>query len=70
MKDRRGDRRDTKISKKQKLVLSADESLESKFGFDVFTEGEKRLRWLLTFTTVQFCCPNFTPYTLLSVLIK
>ncbi|KAK1431332.1 hypothetical protein QVD17_07789 [Tagetes erecta] len=54
MKDdnrRRGDRRDTRISKKQKLILSADEKLESKFGFDVFTEGEKRLGWLLTFTS-------------------
>lgn len=57
MKDdnrRRGDRRDTKISKKQKLILSADEKLESKFGFDVFTEGGKRLGWLLTFTSVSF----------------
>lgn len=56
MKDdnrRRGDRRDTRISKKQKLILSADEKLESKFGFDVFTEGEKRLGWLLTFTSVS-----------------
>ncbi|KAI3706102.1 hypothetical protein L1987_76358 [Smallanthus sonchifolius] len=54
MKDdnrRRGDFRDTKISKKQKLILSADEKLDSKFGFDVFTEGEKRLGWLLTFTS-------------------
>ncbi|KAJ0576989.1 putative DNA-directed DNA polymerase [Helianthus annuus] len=48
---RGGDRRDTKISKKQKLILSADEKLESKFGFDVFTEGDKRLGWLLTFTS-------------------
>ncbi|KAI3783594.1 hypothetical protein L1987_42678 [Smallanthus sonchifolius] len=54
MKDdnrRRGGFRDAKISKKQKLILSADEKLESKFGFDVFTEGEKRLGWLLTFTS-------------------
>ncbi|MFS7937449.1 putative DNA-directed DNA polymerase [Helianthus anomalus] len=68
MKDdnrRRGDRRDTKISKKQKLILSADEKLESKFGFDVFTEGDKRLGWLLTFTSVSFYTsvvlkPNFS----------
>ncbi|XP_020701921.2 DNA polymerase epsilon catalytic subunit A isoform X1 [Dendrobium catenatum] len=33
---------------KQKLRLSAEEVLESKFGFDLFTEGEKRLGWLLT----------------------
>ncbi|KAJ0533134.1 putative DNA-directed DNA polymerase [Helianthus annuus] len=43
---RRGDRN---ISKKRKFI---DENLESKFGFDdAFTEGEKRLGWLLTFTT-------------------
>ncbi|PWA95928.1 DNA polymerase epsilon catalytic subunit [Artemisia annua] len=48
---RRTDRRDTRISKKQKLILSAEEKLESKLGFDVFTEGDKRLGWLLTFST-------------------
>ncbi|KAK9075077.1 hypothetical protein SSX86_003396 [Deinandra increscens subsp. villosa] len=64
MKDdnrRRVDRSGTKISKKQKLILSADEKLESKFGFDVFNEGEKRLGWLLTFTTAynaNVICPN------------
>ncbi|KAL0460774.1 UNVERIFIED_CONTAM: DNA polymerase epsilon catalytic subunit A [Sesamum latifolium] len=49
--NRRRDRRDTRISKKQKLILNAEEQLESKLGFDVFTEGEKRLGWLLTFAS-------------------
>ncbi|KAL9143406.1 hypothetical protein ABFS82_14G234200 [Erythranthe guttata] len=44
----RRDRRDTRISKKQKLILSAEEQLESKLGFNLFTEGDKRLGWLLT----------------------
>nr|XP_043613660.1 DNA polymerase epsilon catalytic subunit A-like [Erigeron canadensis] len=48
---RRTDRRDTRISKKQKLILSAEEKLESKLGFDLFTEGDKRLGWLLTFSS-------------------
>ncbi|KAJ8568462.1 hypothetical protein K7X08_027995 [Anisodus acutangulus] len=45
---RRWNRRDTRISKKQKLILNSEEQLESKLGFDVFTEGDKRLGWLLT----------------------
>ncbi|CAN4107239.1 unnamed protein product [Withania somnifera] len=45
---RRRDRRDTRFSKKQKLILNSEEQLESKLGFDVFTEGDKRLGWLLT----------------------
>ncbi|GER25550.1 DNA polymerase [Striga asiatica] len=48
---RRRDRRDTRISKKQKLILNAEEQLESKLGFDLFTEGDKRLGWLLTFAS-------------------
>lgn len=51
---RRGfDRKDSKISKKQKLILSAEEKLESKLGYDLFSEGEKRLGWLLTFSSVS-----------------
>lgn len=51
---RRGfDRKDSKISKKQKLILSAEEKLESKLGYDLFTEGDKRLGWLLTFSSVS-----------------
>ncbi|XP_009629449.1 DNA polymerase epsilon catalytic subunit A [Nicotiana tomentosiformis] len=47
--NRRQDWRDTtRISKKQKLILNSEEQLESKLGFDVFTEGDKRLGWLLT----------------------
>ncbi|CAI9105576.1 OLC1v1004524C1 [Oldenlandia corymbosa var. corymbosa] len=46
--NRRRDRRDTRISKKQKLILNAEEQLESKLGYDLFTEGDKRLGWLLT----------------------
>ncbi|KAL3628020.1 DNA polymerase epsilon catalytic subunit A [Castilleja foliolosa] len=48
---RRRDRRDTRISKKQKLILNAEEQLESKLGFNLFTEGDKRLGWLLTFAS-------------------
>lgn len=36
---------------KHKFIRTAEEELESKFGFDLFTEGEKRLGWLLTFTS-------------------
>ncbi|KAK1323653.1 DNA polymerase epsilon catalytic subunit A [Acorus calamus] len=35
--------------KQQKLIRTAGEELESKLGFDLFTEGDKRLGWLLTF---------------------
>ncbi|XP_049379283.1 DNA polymerase epsilon catalytic subunit A-like isoform X1 [Solanum stenotomum] len=45
---RRWDRRDSRFSKKQKLILNSEEQLESKLGFDAFTEGDKRLGWLLT----------------------
>ncbi|XP_060169809.1 DNA polymerase epsilon catalytic subunit A-like isoform X1 [Lycium barbarum] len=49
---RRWDRRDnTRISKKQKLILNSEEQLESKLGFDIFTEGDKRLGWLLTLSS-------------------
>ncbi|XP_073270441.1 DNA polymerase epsilon catalytic subunit A-like [Primulina huaijiensis] len=48
---RRRDRKDTRISKKQKLILNAEEQLESKLGFNLFTEGDKRLGWLLTFAS-------------------
>lgn len=45
--------RDSRISKKQKLILNAEEQLESKLGFDLFTEGDKRLGWLLTLASVS-----------------
>lgn len=50
---RRRDRRDPRSSKKQKLIRSAEEELESKFGFDLFSEGDKRLGWLLTSSPVS-----------------
>ncbi|XP_057456006.1 DNA polymerase epsilon catalytic subunit A-like [Lotus japonicus] len=48
---RRWDRRDAGNSKKQKLIRNAEEELEAKLGFDVFSEGKKRLGWLLTFAS-------------------
>lgn len=53
-------RRDSRISKKQKLILTAEEKLESKLGYDLFTEGDKRLGWLLTFASVS----HFSLFTL------
>lgn len=50
---RRRDRRDPRSFKKQKLIRSAEEELESKFGFDLFSEGDKRLGWLLTSSPVS-----------------
>ncbi|CAI0398250.1 unnamed protein product [Linum tenue] len=38
-----------RTQKKQKLLRTAEEELEAKLGFDLFTEGDKRLGWLLTF---------------------
>ncbi|KAJ6368933.1 hypothetical protein OIU78_001327 [Salix suchowensis] len=49
---RRWDNKDSRrSSKKQKLMRNAEEELESKFGFDLFTEGDKRLGWLLTLSS-------------------
>ncbi|XP_061359270.1 DNA polymerase epsilon catalytic subunit A-like [Gastrolobium bilobum] len=48
---RRRDWKGTRISKKQKLIRNAEEELEAKLGFDNFSEGEKRLGWLLTFAS-------------------
>ncbi|GAV76364.1 LOW QUALITY PROTEIN: DNA_pol_B domain-containing protein/DNA_pol_B_exo1 domain-containing protein/DUF1744 domain-containing protein [Cephalotus follicularis] len=48
---RKRELREPWISKKQKLILTAEEELESKFGFDLFSEGDKRLGWLLTFAS-------------------
>ena len=50
---RKWDRRDLRNSKKQKLIRTAEEELETKLGFDLFSEGEKRLGWLLTFASVS-----------------
>ncbi|XP_027348237.1 DNA polymerase epsilon catalytic subunit A-like [Abrus precatorius] len=51
---RRRDLRDTRNSKKRKLIRNAEEELEAKLGFDLFTEGEKRLGWLLTFSSSSY----------------
>ncbi|RZB74984.1 DNA polymerase epsilon catalytic subunit A-like [Glycine soja] len=48
---RRRDRRDNRASKKRKLNRTPEEELEAKLGFDLFSEGEKRLGWLLTFAS-------------------
>ncbi|XP_042956181.1 DNA polymerase epsilon catalytic subunit A-like [Carya illinoinensis] len=48
---RRRDRQNPRSSKKLKLIRNAEEDLESKLGFDLFSEGEKRLGWLLTFAS-------------------
>ena len=66
---RRRDRRDnTRRSKKQKLIRNAEEELEAKLGFDLFSEGEKRLGWLLNFASVsQFHVPAFCYFLLSSI---
>ncbi|XP_031270603.1 DNA polymerase epsilon catalytic subunit A-like [Pistacia vera] len=51
MDGRRWERRDPRLTKKQKLFRSAEEELESKLGYDLFSEGDKRLGWLLTFAS-------------------
>ena len=50
---RRRDRADVWKHKKQKLIRNAEEEVESKLGLDLFSEGEKRLGWLLTFASVS-----------------
>eukprot|EP00268_Persea_americana_P026628 TRINITY_DN2608_c0_g1_i2.p1 TRINITY_DN2608_c0_g1~~TRINITY_DN2608_c0_g1_i2.p1 ORF type:complete len:2201 (+),score=389.42 TRINITY_DN2608_c0_g1_i2:181-6783(+) len=39
------------LSNPKKLIRTAEEELESKLGFDLFTEGEKRLGWLLSLSS-------------------
>ncbi|KAH9660041.1 DNA polymerase epsilon catalytic subunit A [Citrus sinensis] len=51
MDRRRWDRQDGRRTKKQKLIRSAEEELEAKLGYDLFSEGDKRLGWLLTFAS-------------------
>ena len=50
-------------TKKKKLIWNVEEELESKLGFSLFTEGDKRLGWLLTFAPVN---SPFYPSFLLS----
>ncbi|EOA39472.1 hypothetical protein CARUB_v10008067mg [Capsella rubella] len=49
--NRRRDRKDSRWSKKPKVVNTAEDELESKLGFGLFSEGETRLGWLLTFAS-------------------
>ncbi|XP_068664091.1 DNA polymerase epsilon catalytic subunit A-like isoform X2 [Aristolochia californica] len=48
---RRRDRGNLINNRKQKLFRNATEELEGKLGFELFTEGDKRLGWLLTFAS-------------------
>ncbi|GAB2213669.1 hypothetical protein Droror1_Dr00017982 [Drosera rotundifolia] len=48
------DRRDNNrfsSNRRKVAVRSAREELEAKLGFDLFTEGDKRLGWLVTFAS-------------------
>ncbi|PIA58925.1 hypothetical protein AQUCO_00400052v1 [Aquilegia coerulea] len=45
------DRKDFRNPKKQKLIRTVEEEREAKLGFDLFSEGDKRLGWLLTFSS-------------------
>ena len=40
-------------AKEQRLRLGAEELLESRLGFAPYTDGERRLGWLLTFSPVS-----------------
>lgn len=44
---------DSKMMSLQKLRLTAQEKLDAKFGFGLFSEGDKRLGWLLTLASVS-----------------
>ncbi|KAM1872905.1 hypothetical protein ACFX13_006807 [Malus domestica] len=48
---RKRDRSDSWVPRKQKVMRTAEEELESKLGFDLFSEGDTRLGWLLNFAT-------------------
>ncbi|TQD77364.1 hypothetical protein C1H46_037096 [Malus baccata] len=48
---RKRDRGDSWVPRKQKVMRTAEEELESKLGFDLFSEGDTRLGWLLNFAT-------------------
>lgn len=51
---RKRERRDSWNFRRQKQQQrSAEEELESKLGFDLFSEGDKKLGWLLTFAPVR-----------------
>ncbi|GLU18367.1 hypothetical protein SLE2022_346730 [Rubroshorea leprosula] len=56
--NRRRDRRDLRATKKRRFIRTAEEELDSKLGFDLFSEGEKRLGWLLTFASSSWDDPD------------
>lgn len=43
----------SKMISLQKLRLTAQEKIDAKFGFGLFSEGDKRLGWLLTLASVN-----------------
>ncbi|KAG2305415.1 hypothetical protein Bca52824_034066 [Brassica carinata] len=56
--DRRWDRKDSRRSNTPKVVNTAEDQLESKLGFGLFSEGETRLGWLLTFASSSWEDPD------------
>ncbi|KAL0812788.1 hypothetical protein Bca101_069231 [Brassica carinata] len=56
--NRRWDRKDSRRSNTQKVVKTAEDELESKLGFGLFSEGETRLGWLLTFASSSWEDPD------------
>lgn len=56
--NRRWESKDSRRSRKQNVIRNAEEELESKLGFDLFSEGEKRLGWLLTFAPSSWEDPD------------
>ncbi|KAL1201896.1 DNA polymerase epsilon catalytic subunit A [Cardamine amara subsp. amara] len=55
---RRWDRKDSRRSNKPKVVNTVEDELESKLGFELFSEGETRLGWLLTFASSSWEDPD------------
>ncbi|CAN6479373.1 unnamed protein product [Victoria cruziana] len=48
---RRRERASARSQARSKLLRNAEEELEAKLGFDLFSEGETRLGWLLSFSS-------------------
>ena len=51
-------------TKNNKMRYTVDKDLESKLGFDLFTEGEPRLGWFLTMSSVSYL--NSTTFSQIS----
>ena len=49
-------------AKEQRLRLGAEELLESRLGFAPYTDGERRLGWLLTFSPVSSISPSLVSW--------